>query len=202
MACKRSAVRSRLPPPKVRDETPSSRGLGPRPFTAVTGVRFPLGSPKQKRHPCDGVFVLRSPRGPIEPLGSTTQCPVDIALDAARVFSRRARQGRGKRRGNPFSEHSLFCVVRFRAILCCFFCPRLLLDVSRVIRCAHMRRGVPDRVEPGLRSWELARPRRAAASTYVNRRPRWRHVPNRVKQPAVVRMCPPGICTPSTRVPP
>jgi hypothetical protein len=184
MACKRSAVRSRLPPPKVRDETPSSRGLGPRPFTAVTGVRFPLGSPKQKRHPCDGVFVLRSPRGPIEPLGSTTQCPVDIvldaartfsrrarraegigeairflsnprvgnwhvavpaflfvalprcpietlgsttqcpvdnALDAARVFSRRARQGRGKRRGNPFSEHSLFCVVRFRAILCCFF---------------------------------------------------------------------------------
>ena len=46
MACKRSAVRSRLAPPeKARFRSPSSRGLGHRPFTAVTGVRTPLGTP-------------------------------------------------------------------------------------------------------------------------------------------------------------
>jgi hypothetical protein len=57
MACKRSAVRSRLPPPTslsgfcpqqrsaaVR-KSPSSRGLGHRPFTAQTGVRIPVGTP-------------------------------------------------------------------------------------------------------------------------------------------------------------
>src|SRR3974390_2056486 len=42
MACKRSAVRSRLPPPP---KSPSSRGLGHDPFTVVTGVRIPLGTP-------------------------------------------------------------------------------------------------------------------------------------------------------------
>ena len=41
MACKGSAVRSRLAPGHVL--SPSSRGLGHRPFTAVTGVRIPLG---------------------------------------------------------------------------------------------------------------------------------------------------------------
>ena len=52
MACKRSAVRSRLPPPSTRLQSavlsgsPSSRGLGHRPFTAVTGVRIPMGTPK------------------------------------------------------------------------------------------------------------------------------------------------------------
>ena len=52
MACKRSAVRSRLPPPNrplavgSSPESPSSRGLGHRPFTAVTGVRIPLGTPR------------------------------------------------------------------------------------------------------------------------------------------------------------
>ena len=40
MACKRSAVRSRLAPPL----SPSSRGLGHCPFTAITGVRIPLGT--------------------------------------------------------------------------------------------------------------------------------------------------------------
>ena len=43
MACKRSAVRSRLPPPSRSPQSPSSRGLGHRPFTAVTGVRIPWG---------------------------------------------------------------------------------------------------------------------------------------------------------------
>ncbi len=47
MACKRSAVRSRLPPPKRKEVTksPSSRGLGHRPFTAITRVRISLGTP-------------------------------------------------------------------------------------------------------------------------------------------------------------
>ncbi len=58
MACKRSAVRSRIPPP-VRGATetaqavstsPSSRGLGHRPFTAITGVRIPVGTPSRKRY--------------------------------------------------------------------------------------------------------------------------------------------------------
>ena len=54
MACKRSAVRSRLAPPASAHSadaakytrSPSSRGLGHRPFTAVTGVQIPLGIPK------------------------------------------------------------------------------------------------------------------------------------------------------------
>ncbi len=54
MACRRSSVRSRLAPPKStvtrrfifsRHWSPSSRGRGHRPFTAVTGVRIPLGTP-------------------------------------------------------------------------------------------------------------------------------------------------------------
>ena len=56
MACKRSAVRSRLPPPQSRRpgqpglrpyKSLSSRGLGHRPFTAVTGVRIPVGTPEK-----------------------------------------------------------------------------------------------------------------------------------------------------------
>jgi hypothetical protein len=64
MACKRSAVRSCLPPPILYQDgnkellgflnlkvpvprfmTPSSRGLGHYPFTVSTGVRIPVGSP-------------------------------------------------------------------------------------------------------------------------------------------------------------
>ena len=64
MACKRSAVRSRLSPPfpfcfnrlssrsgstftrpQQHPTTPSSRGLGHHPFTVSTRVRIPLGSP-------------------------------------------------------------------------------------------------------------------------------------------------------------
>ena len=47
-ACKGSAVRSRLPPPK-NTRSPSSRGLGHRPFTAVTGVRIPVGTPASNK---------------------------------------------------------------------------------------------------------------------------------------------------------
>ena len=52
MACKGSAVRIRLPPPgrlRLKAASLSSRGLGHRPFTAVTGVRIPLGTPKVER---------------------------------------------------------------------------------------------------------------------------------------------------------
>ena len=55
MACKRSAVRSRLAPPVLsvdragivdfRLASPSSRGLGHHPFTVRTGVRIPVGTP-------------------------------------------------------------------------------------------------------------------------------------------------------------
>lgn len=56
MALWRSSVRSRLAPPldstfgfvckpTVFSASPSSRGPGHRPFTAVTGVRIPLGTP-------------------------------------------------------------------------------------------------------------------------------------------------------------
>ena len=63
MACKRSAVRSRLPPPLSRNQncssgnigrqygqfmSPSSRGLGHHPFTVSTGVRIPVGTPNKK----------------------------------------------------------------------------------------------------------------------------------------------------------
>ena len=55
MACKRSAVRSRLPPPTaVKTRSPSSRGLGHRPFTAVTGVRIPVGTPDTARRATHG----------------------------------------------------------------------------------------------------------------------------------------------------
>ncbi len=66
MACKRSAVRSRLPPPKRR--SPSSRGLGHRPFTAVTGVRIPVGTPAfsgssaRKGSEKSGPFLFPEPR--------------------------------------------------------------------------------------------------------------------------------------------
>ena len=60
MACRRSAVRSRLAPP-IREPTrlvgqwikfqvsPSSRGLGHHPFTVDTGVRIPVGTPLFKQ---------------------------------------------------------------------------------------------------------------------------------------------------------
>src|ERR1035441_10116440 len=61
MACKRSAVRSRLAPPVLvceigffRPASPSSRGLGHIPFTDATGVRIPVGTPIFKRRQAGG----------------------------------------------------------------------------------------------------------------------------------------------------
>ena len=57
MACKGSAVRSRLAPPSIKAGTPASffcpsrphrlDGLGHRPFKAATRVRIPLGTPNK-----------------------------------------------------------------------------------------------------------------------------------------------------------
>ena len=74
MACKRSAVRSRLPPPLSRKHncssgnigrqygqfmSPSSRGLGHHPFTVSTGVRIPVGTPVlPPLHASDGGFFI------------------------------------------------------------------------------------------------------------------------------------------------
>ena len=107
MACKRSAVRSRLPPPsriktvihrlqtskksyiirKLLRQTkflsPSSRGLGHRPFTAITGVRIPVGTPNKedpyKSQVCKGFFfsevsswtVILIAVAPVESLGNS-----------------------------------------------------------------------------------------------------------------------------------
>ena len=87
MACKRSAVRSRLPPPAVKFHISSpvlslsSRGLGHRPFTAVTRVRIPLGTPNEKRHPCGGVFICC-------PAGCRTRIGFDNATSGGRRVGR------------------------------------------------------------------------------------------------------------------
>ena len=53
---------------------PSSRGLGHRPFTAVTGVRIPLGTPKRKKRTRKGVFFVSVYRGDEKPrMGSVSR---------------------------------------------------------------------------------------------------------------------------------
>ncbi len=79
MACKRSAVRSRLPPPTSETPTPSSRGLGHRPFTAVTGVRIPVGSPTHKRS------SRRARRRGVRPAGRRS-CGVVVVAGQVHVF--------------------------------------------------------------------------------------------------------------------
>ena len=87
MACKRSPVRSRLAPPIFRGRvlppfifylSPSSRGLGHRPFTAVTGVRIPLGTPnKETGHivPRFFVWLLYPSKRDEKPYGFDNQSP-------------------------------------------------------------------------------------------------------------------------------
>ena len=69
MACRRSAVRSRLAPPISGHwpvgvgtrftASPSSRGLGHHPFTVDTGVRIPVGTPlKTKKDSGNGVLFF------------------------------------------------------------------------------------------------------------------------------------------------
>src|SRR5436190_22554721 len=44
--------------------SPSSRGLGHRPFTAITGVRIPVGTPKRNAHLAWAFFSPRRLRYP------------------------------------------------------------------------------------------------------------------------------------------
>ncbi len=53
--------------------TPSSRGLGHRPFTAVTGVRIPVGSPIKYTALC-GVFYCPNPLD-LNPTGGRGDSP-------------------------------------------------------------------------------------------------------------------------------
>src|SRR2546426_8127165 len=49
-------------PESLQQKSPSSRGLGHRPFTAVTGVRIPVGTPVQSmRHSAQGAHTMSSP---------------------------------------------------------------------------------------------------------------------------------------------
>ncbi len=86
MACKRSAVRSRLAPPSTignSSKSPSSRGLGHCPFTAATGVRIPLGTPYIKKDPpCAGLFICAPQGAARQTPGSTKRASV---LDARRA---------------------------------------------------------------------------------------------------------------------
>jgi len=82
MACKRSAVRSCLSPPQNSQHcsttimSPSSRGLGHRPFTAVTGVRIPVGTPKNKNAHLVWAFLFFDlPSSERTPSGSTKHMP-------------------------------------------------------------------------------------------------------------------------------
>ncbi len=113
MACKRSAVRSRLSPPQncftsVADEkSPSSRGLGHRPFTAVTRVRISLGTPKMQKPPtgwllhfCVAQLVRTRP-------SSTKRGPEDLAW--TRAARSRSDGGIALRRG----RHNLAGVSPF-----------------------------------------------------------------------------------------
>ncbi len=66
--------------------SPSSRGLGHRPFTAVTGVRIPLGTPlKQKWPALAGHFCLSARRASGGNPGSTKRVSVLDAEGARRV---------------------------------------------------------------------------------------------------------------------
>src|ERR1700704_3533201 len=49
-------------PRTLQQKSPSSRGLGHRPFTAVTGVRIPVGTPVQSMpHSVQGAHTMSSP---------------------------------------------------------------------------------------------------------------------------------------------
>ena len=103
MACKRSAVRSRLSPPpypgrKASGLSLSSRGLGHRPFTAVTGVRIPVGTPDTRPcHPA-GFSALGRALPPFPHCSLSARQWVGRTLQAAmrRQASAQTRQARAQ----------------------------------------------------------------------------------------------------------
>ena len=116
MACRRSPVRSRLAPPRFcgtrscftcpsgqprRDGTdnsisasPSSRGLGHDPFTVVTGVRIPLGTPLLPTPATAGVFVCNTQPGMgVRTRGSTACAARSLFATPWRRPAGRAQRG-------------------------------------------------------------------------------------------------------------
>ena len=118
-------VSGSIPLTSTRKRTPSSRGLGHRPFTAVTGVRIPVGSPN-KMPPARWHFFWRSHAGFEPPVrqpdvrgtSGWTRAPLNPCVDALnslRAFLLRSMRAvpqplRGKgfivRRGNANDEQS------------------------------------------------------------------------------------------------
>ena len=97
MACKRSAVRSRLAPPvpSCRSRPHRLVGLGHRPFTAATGVRIPLGTPLIKKPAPEGVgFFISRVYGIRTPYikFSTTSPAGDVEQRSLATLARRARR--------------------------------------------------------------------------------------------------------------
>src|SRR5438094_1199468 len=91
MACKRSAVRSRLPPPSFEKKvngspgSPSSRGPGHHPFTVSTGVRIPLGTPARSLYGSE-TRLRAVPLGLVYPgSGGATGAAVTALTAAAHV---------------------------------------------------------------------------------------------------------------------
>ena len=60
--------------------SPSSRGLGLRPFTAATGVRIPLGTPRIKKETPGSLFLCVSSPGPDTEPGRTTSIPKSTSI--------------------------------------------------------------------------------------------------------------------------
>ena len=97
MACKRSAVRSRLPPPARREScsgSPSSRGLGHRPFTAITGVRIPVGTPEFLAGQCKLSGARK--RGVVVQLVRIPACHAGGRGFESRPLRQRIRKGQSK----------------------------------------------------------------------------------------------------------
>ena len=118
MACRRSAVRSRLAPPRLHGNraaspgspvttSPSSRGLGHYPFTVATGVRIPVGTPPKQPGSgrvsfCPDFAIGGQTCRPVERLskaGRVRTCSVQLGLAAHRVTHTRGFRGKVGSRG-------------------------------------------------------------------------------------------------------
>ena len=73
--------------------TPSSRGLGHRPFTAVTGVRIPVGSPMKTTE--RWFFLWRNSKGGKNPVGFGHEAKAKLTPKAVRKDELKARNPRG-----------------------------------------------------------------------------------------------------------
>ena len=81
-----SSVRIRLPLPYG----PLVKRLRHRPFTAVTWVRFPHGSPKKNRHPTGYLFFFAARAVEPDPSGSNTKVSAAAELPPFCVYTRKS----------------------------------------------------------------------------------------------------------------